>query len=154
MKIKTLFHVIVLGLVASTLSVQAHLAPCEDFVTSGGFIFGTPSGSRANFGAHAGIKNGQLWGKLNYKDHGTGMHVKSTAILEYEAVDENTRRVVYRVKIGLTSGFAEVLLTDNGEPGRNDIFSIELSTGYAASGDLGGSQNGGGNIQLHKGDCD
>src|SRR5207244_3294497 len=33
---------------------------------------------------------------------------------------------------------------DNGEPGRADTFTLTLSTGYTASGKLGG-----GNIQLH-----
>jgi len=38
---------------------------------------------------------------------------------------------------------------DKGEPGRNDLFQIQLSNGYSAGGDLGGSHPGGGNIQLH-----
>src|SRR5687768_8348657 len=109
MKIKNLFCIIVLGLVAATSSLQAHLehVPCEDFVTSGGFIFGTPSGSRANFAARGGIKNGELWGGLNYRDHGTGLHVRSTAVLEYEAIDANTRRIVYSVTINGVTGIAE-----------------------------------------------
>ena len=35
-------------------------------------------------------------------------------------------------------------VADNGEPGRNDTFDIQLSNGYMA----GGFQSGG-NIQLH-----
>jgi len=35
-------------------------------------------------------------------------------------------------------------VTDAGEPGRDDTFSITLSTGYSASGTLAG-----GNIKLH-----
>ena len=45
---------------------------------------------------------------------------------------------------------AYVVACDNGEPGVNDAFSITLSNGYSASGSLGGSGPGGGNIQLHK----
>src|SRR5439155_74096 len=39
---------------------------------------------------------------------------------------------------------AEVVVSDNGEPGRSDTFSISLSNGYTASGKLAG-----GNIRLH-----
>jgi len=35
-------------------------------------------------------------------------------------------------------------VADNGEPGRDDTFSLKLSNGYTASGKLAG-----GNIQLH-----
>src|SRR5262245_3146638 len=38
--------------------------PC-DFVTGGGWITGTPSGARANFGVAGGIKDGTFWGHLN-----------------------------------------------------------------------------------------
>lgn len=36
-----------------------------------------------------------------------------------------------------------VTVVDNGEPGKNDSFSISLGTGYSASGTLGG-----GNVQV------
>ncbi len=39
----------------------------------------------------------------------------------------------------------EVVVADNGEPGRDDTFVLKLSNGYNASGNWGG-----GNIQLHK----
>jgi hypothetical protein len=49
---------------------------CDDFVTGGGWIVGTPSGGKANFGVHGGIRNGRLWGGLNYIDHKDRLHVK------------------------------------------------------------------------------
>ena len=128
-------------------------AQCSDRVTGGGFIFDTPSGERANFGVGGGIQNGRLWGHLNYKDHGTGMHVKATSVTGYEVVDATTRMITYNVTIDGAAGTATVLVTDAGEPGRDDLFAIQLSTGYEASGDLGGSGSGGGNIQLHKSKC-
>jgi hypothetical protein len=124
--------------------------PC-DFLTGGGWITGTPSGAKADFGVAGGIKDGAFWGHLNYVDHGSGMHVKATAVTGY-AVDPNDpdcRMIDYDVTIDGQPGKARVRACDKGEPGRNDVFRIELSNGYSAGGDLGGSHPGGGNIQLH-----
>ena len=126
--------------------------PSCGFVTGGGWIVGTPSGAKANFGVAGGIRDDAFWGHLNYIDHGNGMHVKATAVTGY-AVDPNDadcRIIDYNVTIDSDPGTARVRVCDKGEPGRNDIFQIQLSNGYFAGGDLGGSQPGGGNIQLHK----
>ena len=100
-----------------------------------------------------GFRNDELWGHLNYIDHGNGMHVKATAVKGYE-VDPNDpddcRIIDYDVTIDDAPGTARVRVCDKGEPGRSDIFEIQLSNGYFAGGDLGGSRPGGGNIQLHK----
>jgi len=122
--------------------------PCNDFVTGGGWITGTPSGAKANFGVAGGIKNGAFWGHLNYIDHGNGMHVKQTAVTGYAVnsmYPNNCRDISYDVTIDGAAGTAWVQVCDNGEPGRNDFFQINLSNLYHAAGDLGG-----GNIQLHK----
>ena len=124
---------------------------CNDFLTGGGWITGTPSGAKANFGVGGGFKNGAFWGHLNYIDHGTGMHVKATAVTGYAVdADSDCRIIDYNVTIDGDAGTARVRACDKGEPGRNDIFQIQLSNGYFAGGDLGGSRPGGGNIQLHK----
>jgi len=128
-------------------------AACSDRVTGGGFIFGTPSGQRANFGVGGGLVNDKFWGHLNYIDHGTKMHVKSKAVTSYTVVDATTRSMTYDVTINGVAGTATVVVTDVGEPGRDDIFMITLSNGYMAGGDLGGPNPGGGNIQLHKSKC-
>jgi hypothetical protein len=125
---------------------------CPDFVTGGGWIV-TTSGAKANFGVGGGIRKGDFWGHLNYKDHGTGMHVKATEVTGYTELDEVTRQIDYNVTIDGVPGTARVIVADNGEPGRNDTFSIELSNGYSAAGSLGGEGPGGGNIQLHEGKC-
>ncbi|MEO5803204.1 MAG: post-COAP-1 domain-containing protein [Verrucomicrobiota bacterium] len=129
-------------------------SPCDDRVTGGGFII-TSSGAKGNFGVHGGIQNGRLWGGLNYIDHGTGMHVHSIEITNYEVIGLRTRRITFAVTINDTVGIAVVTVTDNGEPGTRDLFQIELSTGYSAGGQLGGTikPGGGGNIQLHKARC-
>ena len=134
-----------------TTTPQSQSPPC-DFLTGGGWITGTPSGAKANFGVAGGIKDGAFWGHLNYIDHGNGMHVKDTAVTGY-AVDPNDadcRIIDYNVTIDGQAGTARVRACDKGEPGRDDIFQIQLSNGYFAGGDLGGSRPGGGNIQLHK----
>ncbi|MEW6302835.1 MAG: choice-of-anchor P family protein [Verrucomicrobiota bacterium] len=125
--------------------------PCGDFVTGGGWITDTPSGAKANFGVAGGIRNGALWGHLNYIDHGNGMHVKHTSVIGYamDPDDADCRIIDYTVTINGMPGTARVRVCDKGEPGRNDIFEIALSNGYSAGGDLGGARPGGGNIQLH-----
>jgi hypothetical protein len=161
-------HVIVNG-VAEVIVSSAHAdvlcssvlppppppAPGEcDFITGGGWITGTPSGAKGNFGVAGGFKNGAFWGHLNYIDHGNGMHVKHTAVTGYavDPGDPDCRLIDYNVTIDGQLGTARVRVCDKGEPGRDDVFEIALSNGYRAGGDLGGSRPGGGNIQLHK--CD
>jgi hypothetical protein len=123
-----------------------------DFITGGGWITGTPSGAKANFGVAGGFKNGAFWGHLNYIDHGNGMHVTDTAVTGYatDPNDPDCRIISYNVDIDGRPGTARVRACDKGEPGANDIFEITLSNGYHAGGDLGGAHPGGGNIQLHK----
>lgn len=120
-------------------------------VTGGGWIVGTPSNAKGTFGVSGGLQGTKLWGHLNYVDHGTGLHVRSTAVTAYEndLVNENGRTIQYNVLIGTAEGTATVRVVDNGEPGARDIFEITLSNGYTARGELGGGRPGGGNIQLH-----
>jgi len=121
-----------------------------DFVTGGGWIAGTPSGARGNFGVAGGVKGG--WGHLQYIDHDDGMHVKATSITGYVVVLDKTgnattaRRITGTAEIDGQGGFTfDVTVADNGEPSLHDTFKIELSTGYTAGGTLNG-----GNIQLHR----
>jgi len=117
----------------------------NDFVTGGGWITGTPSGARGNFGVAGGIKNGALWGHLNYIDHSSNRHVKSTAVTAYVVVNTTTRRITYTCENnGTVVGACVVEVADNGEPGRNDTFTIHVPPAYDAGGSLQG-----GNIQLH-----
>lgn len=120
-------------------------------LTGGGWILG-PSGAKASFGVSGGIRRGEFWGHLNYIDHGTGMHVKSTAVTGFQPNPSvpDCRIISYDVMIDGVPGTAVVDAWDRGEPGRDDFFSIQLSTGYSARGTLGGDGPGGGNLQLHK----
>ena len=119
-------------------------------VTGGGWIVGTPTGAKGTFGVSGGIRRGEFWGHLNYIDHGTGMHVRSTQVTGFTFVNDTTRRIDYQVTVDGQPATATVVVADNGEPGRDDTFDLTLSTGYHAGGELGGSRPGGGNIQIHK----
>lgn len=123
-----------------------------DRVTGGGWIRG-PSGAKANFGVTGGIniRKNEFRGHLEYADHGSRLKVKSTGVTAYIVLDAVTRRIAGTAKMNGLAGFTyQVDVSDNGEPGRNDVFAIRLWNGsgtlvYSASGTLQG-----GNIQLHK----
>ncbi len=122
---------------------------CRDFVTGGGWITGI-SGSKkekANFGLSGGIRHGEYWGQLNFHDESkNGQHIKSTEITGYTYIDATTRQINGIATIdGKGSYKFTLIVSDNGEPGTNDKFSLAVSNGYTISGTLQG-----GNIQLHK----
>jgi len=121
----------------------------KDFMTGGGFII--VNGAHANFGFVAGFKPGEsiVSGQLNYIDHSSGNHVKSTSVTVYSG---STLTPACRTFSGTVDGQSvdfTVNACDNGEPGRgSDTFGIQLSNGYSAS--EGASEVlAGGNIQLH-----
>jgi len=155
-------HVIVPG-VANVIVSSAHadiecqpasspIPSCTGagFVTGGGWITGTPSGAKANFGVAGGIKQSAYWGHLTYIDHGPGgSQVKGTGVTAYTVMNPTTRRIEGTAQVNGQDGFTyQVDVVDNGEPGTSDMFTLRLSSGYAASGTLGG-----GNIQLHLPSC-
>jgi hypothetical protein len=116
---------------------------CSDFVTGGGWI-----NSKSTFGVSGGIKNGKFWGNLSFDNHqkNNPVKIKSTSVTAYIVIDALTRQIEGIAKVnGKGSYQYKVIVVDNGEPGRQDTFSVELSNGYATSGLLTG-----GNIQLHK----
>jgi hypothetical protein len=147
------------ALLLTSTPASAHWvpAPC-DFITSGGFVF-KDDGSRANFGAHGGCKHGDFWGHVNYVDHGGSngvvpYHVNSLEITGYlfDPAFPNARDICgfARTNAGEILRF-RVRLEDNGGPGRDDRFGIRLENGYlVTTRSLGGSEPGGGNVQLHK----
>jgi hypothetical protein len=142
------------GLVRAGITADGVPPPSEEDcgkVTGGGWIV-TSTGAKGTFGMSGGIRRGEFWGHLNYIDHGTNLKVQSTAVTNFQmdAGDPNGRIITYAVTINGAPGTATLRVVDRGEPGRNDIFDLRLSTGYRAGGDLGGGRSGGGNIQLHK----
>jgi len=136
---------VIISAAHADISCAACPPPVGDFVTGGGWIIG-PSGARANFGVAGGIKNGGFWGHLTYIDHSSsGFKVKGTSVTSYQIMGSTWRRISGTAEVNGVSGVGYTVdVTDAGEPGRDDTFSITLSNGYSASGKLAG-----GNIQLH-----
>jgi hypothetical protein len=138
------------GLVSAGISTTGTPPPPDHDecgkVTGGGWITAA-DGAKGTFGVSGGIRRGAYWGHLTYVDHGLKLKVESTAVtgFQVDASDANARIITYDVTINGAPGTATVRVADNGEPGRDDTFAITLSTGYSASGKLGG-----GNIQVHK----
>ena len=112
----------------------------KDFVTGGGWI--TLSSGRATF-AIAGGPGG--WGHLQFSDH-NGLKVKGTGVTGYGpgTTGPTSRRIDGTADWTGGGGTYHAEVADNGEPGVNDTFRLELSNGYTAAGTLDG-----GNIQLH-----
>jgi hypothetical protein len=119
---------------------------CDDFVTGGGTISGSNNG-KSTFGISGGAKHKRFRGNLSFQEHGrNGIKVKSTSITAYAVIDDVTRRIDGVANINGKEAFTFIcIVSDNGEPGSDDFFSLELSNGYNISGILNG-----GNIQLHK----
>ena len=163
-----------IGLAALALGLVSTSAGAWcDFLTGGGFIITTASGThppaKANFGAGGGCKNGGPWGHLEYIDHGNGLNVHWLTITGYfvvsnQGAENDPKRTGSRLVCGTarTNLYGDVdfafYAADNGEPGVNDEFVIRLRQSgtvvYTTEGDpdhtLGGGGPGGGNIQLHK----
>jgi hypothetical protein len=120
----------------------------QDFVTGGGWI--EPGAAKDNFAVAGGVKNGKLWGHLEYHDHSAGgPTVHGTGVTLYTApvAGSHLRHIEGTAEVNGQSGFTYAVdVIDNGNPGNNDVFSLKLSNGYTA----GPSNLGGGNIQLHK----
>ncbi len=117
---------------------------CRDFITGGGWIINNDS--KATFGVSGGIKNGKYWGQLSYTGHGkNGIKVKSNSVTDYIVIDPVTRQINGIAEVNGKGSFTyKVIVVDNGEPGINDTFRLELSNGYSSYGIMEG-----GNIQLH-----
>jgi hypothetical protein len=141
----------VLMLVLTGPAVTAWDAPC-DFLTGGGFIITTASGThdpaKANFAIGGGCKHGSpTWGHLNYIDHGNRLHVHWTSITAYLAEGDGLGDTVIDPKTGqplgtrIICGTARtnqlgdvdfmVRVRDAGEPGVADQFDLRLSQGGA-----------------------
>jgi len=139
---KNVAVLLVSSLFLCTVGSNIAVAKSVDKVTAGGWITGTPSGAKANFGVNATAAPS---GHLNYIDDGSTLDVKSTSITSYTIVNATTRTITGTCTINGVAGFTfTATLVDAGEPGTGDTFSIALSNGYAASGTLGG-----GNVQVH-----
>jgi hypothetical protein len=120
----------------------------DDFSTGGGFI--VRSGANANFGVAGGIGvNGNFIGHLEYIDHSpNGTRVHGTSVTGYTRVNATTRAIDGTARVNGQAGFTFHLVVTDDDSSGIDSFSIQLSNGYSASGNLMG-----GHIEIHGG-CD
>lgn len=109
-------------------------------VTGGGSILGKV----VNFGLNADIS---LSGHLNYQDKDQDIHLVSTKILTFVETGPNEITFSGTGTVGRNPVSFEVTVRDNGEPGRNDFFRIEITGSHMSSRAGNLSQ---GNIQVHR----
>jgi len=137
----------VLGLADAIIDCQPGSGPTESSTTGGGWI--PASGAKGTFGVHGGLDStGTPTGHLVYHDHGVDFRVESTAITGASTTGCTT--TITGTGNGGLVHFT-VTVTDNGEPGTQDTFQIDVLDAvpaYSAGGILGG-----GNIQQHRPPC-
>jgi len=138
-----------LATVDAQIDCQAGSGPAGEFTTGGGWI--PVAGGKATFGVQGGIQNGLPTGHLVYHDHAIDFRVESTSITSFSSVGcQSTIEGNGNSNQGSPVHFV-VTVTDGGEPGTNDTFSIQVTDSappYAAGDTLGG-----GNIQVHRQTC-
>jgi hypothetical protein len=81
-------------------------------------------------------KTGKVKGSFSYSDSSANLSFSTTKLSNFvitgnQAQFSGTAKVGKKQKINFT-----VDVTDNGDPGTNDTFSINVSTGYSAAGNL------------------
>jgi len=139
-----------------------------DFITGGGWII-TPTGGKGTFAVSGGVRHDVPSGHLEYHDHSLGINVHGTGILNYGPTETEvvttTRMIQGNAEVNGQGGYMyTVVVSDNGEPGVGDVFTISLTGppppmgfgGYTAGSDLMRTPVitlGGGNIQLHTKCC-
>ena len=130
-----------------TVAGSGNSRSCNDFTTGGGFITG-PSSGKATFGFEVGCKcnrgeDSSLRGQVVYQDHGIDLRMKSTGVTAYLEKGPNSRRIQGTAKIDGQAGTFQLDVTDDESSAAS--FTIRLSNGYSASGDITG-----GHIEIHR----
>jgi hypothetical protein len=109
-------------------SVLAVYDPSLGFVTGGGIIL--HNGVLANFGMNSKyLKNGQIQGGLLYIEHRASGDVmlKSNALTALSIVG-NTAVLVSKATLGGVGNYSfQATVIDNGEPGTNDQFGLQVT---------------------------
>ncbi len=88
-------------------------------------------------------KKTKLVGNFSYSDPCTPLNFRALKITSL-SFNNNQAHFTGTAKIGRQRISFSVDVTDNGDPGTNDFFSIQVSNGYSASGFLTS-----GNISIH-----
>ncbi|APR76157.1 Hypothetical protein A7982_01504 [Minicystis rosea] len=101
-----------------------------------GVINGTPSGQPGTFALAIGSINGVPSGNFTYQDVTAGKLVKATSVTSAIPIVGTARLVDGSATVNGVSGFTYTLLLQDSGGGPLDTFSIALSDGYVASGNL------------------
>jgi predicted RNA binding protein YcfA (HicA-like mRNA interferase family) len=109
-----------------------------DFVTGAGVL----AQSQQAFEISAGIRDGVPFG--HFTSDGSDIVLRSTSITSYEILSATERRIQGTAVINGQNGTFDLVVTDNGSPGTNDVFSIVTSTGWHVTRTLGS-----GDIEVH-----
>jgi hypothetical protein len=101
-------------------------------------VEGVSIGGRATFGFDVAYRIGQVApeGRLSFTDHKLGKRIEATAIDTFHVAQGNATFTGRATVDGVPGVRFEVVVQDNGEPGRNDTFQILTADGYFASGTL------------------
>lgn len=107
-------------------------------VEGSGSIAG-PHGGQADFSMDVKFQKSKkatkLIGSFSYSDPGSSVSISANKISSL-SFNGNQAHFTGTAKLGKKSVSFTVDVTDNGTPGTLDFFSIHLSTGYSASGNL------------------
>jgi hypothetical protein len=104
-------------------------------VTGNGSI--ATEGGQGTFSMNVGPgKKGKITGSFSYSDSSAGLTF-STSKFSSLTITGNHAQFSGAARMGKKQKFTfTVDVTDNGDPGTNDTFSISVSTGYSAAGNL------------------
>jgi len=117
--------------------------PTVGKVTGGGTI--NVSGGIGNFGfiVQAESSTGPISGDLQYNNHASGEKIHSVTFATFTISGNTATFSGTCTNNGAPCTFS-VMVQDNGEPGKNDVFTISINAGPPQGGTLRS-----GNIQIH-----
>jgi len=119
------------------------LPPATGKVTGGGTI--NVAGGTGNFGfiVQRDFTSDPITGELQYHNKATGAKLKSVSFTSF-SVSGNTSTYAGTCTVNGASCTFSVSITDNGEPGASDVFTIIINTGPVEGGTIRS-----GNVKIH-----
>lgn len=129
---------------SGTESVTFNVVNSVGKVTIGGWIELLDNKGTCGFNCEYVAGADAPTGHLTYQDHDTGMTVQSMNMVAMGIVGNQAWFYGTCTVEGEAGHWFRVDVTDNGEPGCDDVFNIQLDTGYSKGGTLGG-----GNVTIH-----
>lgn len=138
---------VVSGITMPQMTAQQAFAPSVVSASTGGGQLAAISGGKITFGFDVALSNdGTVKGHIEYHDHDIGLKMSSDSITFFAPGCTATFEGAGDSNFGPVNFL--VTVTDNGEPGSSDTFSIAIITDelvvYAESGTLSS-----GNIEIH-----